>query len=186
VTHSNDAPYVVVVSGLPATGKSTLSKRLGRDLSIPVISRDAIFAAVFADIDIPDAPTIVPAAITRVINHTLGAILATGGGVVLDGNFNTPQHADGLADMLAVHDARSIEICVWGDPDVLTARFAERADPPLDDELRPYFEEVLHRPRRPALENATRVLEFDTTEFDALEAGYADLLDVVRRVASGA
>jgi predicted kinase len=180
---TSTAPFIVVVSGLPATGKSTLSSRLGRDLAVPVVSRDRLRLAVFADLEeSPIARQLMAAAATRLVTEVLSSIFDAGGGAVFDGNFNRPDHADGLAELLAERRARTVEVCLWGDADALTARFVERADPPLTPELRPYFDEVMRRRREPVLPDAEFVAEFDTTEFALLDRSYSGLLARIRRL----
>lgn len=44
---SGRMPCFVVVSGLPASGKSTLALRLGGELGLPVLDKDAILEALF-------------------------------------------------------------------------------------------------------------------------------------------
>ena len=165
-------PFVIVISGLPATGKSTLAKRIGTDLKIPVISRDEVRSANF------DGTPAAMRSLTRTVHAALGSVLADGGSAVLDGNFNTAEHSDGLADLVRAHGAVAIEVCLWGDVDVLRKRFAERAAPPLTEGLRPYFEKVVHRERRPVLSDAVRTMEFDTTDFGDLN--YEEILATIR------
>lgn len=47
--------YFVVVSGLPASGKSGLARRLGHALNLPVIDKDDILERLFASKGIGDA-----------------------------------------------------------------------------------------------------------------------------------
>ena len=118
-------------------------------------------------------------ATTALVLEVLAAALE-GGGAVLDGNFNRPEHADGLAELIASRGARAVEVCLWADGDTLRRRFAERATPPLTDDLRPYFESVLSRRRQPVLGDGHLVAEFDTTSFETLDSVYEDLLARVR------
>ena len=45
----------VVVSGLPASGKSTLARRLAPSLSLPLLDKDDILEALFASRGVGDA-----------------------------------------------------------------------------------------------------------------------------------
>ena len=166
-----------MVSGLPAAGKSTLSKRLSRDLSYPLVWRDGLKRDVFTELwGKLDDFTLLPRAMDKLINHTVSANLDVGIGAVVDGNFNTPEPATALRSLLEERSATAIEVCLWGDVGVLRDRFIARADPPLDPDLLPYFEAVLNRERWSVLADPTRVIEIDTTDFSSLEQQYAAIL----------
>ncbi len=41
------SPLVIVVNGLPATGKTTLARRLATDLHLPLLAKDVIKETLF-------------------------------------------------------------------------------------------------------------------------------------------
>jgi len=100
--------------------------------------------------------------------------------VILDGNFNGPKQSIPVREFTEHYDLAAIEICLWGDPDVLRTRFIDRADPPLTEDLFPYFEQALQRPREPVLRPPLPVLEVDTTDFRVLELAYPHLLTTLQ------
>lgn len=172
---------LVVVSGLPAAGKSTLSSRLGHDLGFPVIHRDRLRRYIFGGFHaIEEARTLLPAAGDRLVIGTISAIVRAGVGAVLDGNFNTERHMTPVRELLADSGMSAVEICLWGDTEELRRRFIDRADPPLTADLEPYFEEVLHRDREAVLSDSEKVRHVDTTDLQTLEAAYPSLLDWAR------
>jgi predicted kinase len=169
---------LVIVSGLPAAGKSTLSERLGRDLGLPVIHRDRLRRYVFDGFQqIDQVRDLLPAAGDRLVIGAVSMVVEAGGGVVLDGNFNTEQHVTPVRDFIAATGLPVVEICLWGDPDELRRRFIERADPPLTPALEPYVEAVLHRERNAVLTDPGLVRHLDTTDLSVVDAAYADLVD---------
>lgn len=49
-----DAQLFIVVSGIPASGKSTLAKRIGEAMSIPVLDKDEILEALSDSLGVGD------------------------------------------------------------------------------------------------------------------------------------
>lgn len=177
----NASGLLVMVSGLPAAGKSTLSERLGRDLGIPVIHRDRLRRYVFDGFqEIDQVRDLLPAAGDRLVIGAVSMVVEAGGGVVLDGNFNTERHMTPVREFIAATGVHAVEICLWGEPDELRRRFVERADPPLTADLQQYFEEVLHREREAVLDDPGLVRHLDTTDLSVVDAAYDELVRWIR------
>lgn len=158
-----------------------MSARLGRDLGFPVVHRDRLRHYIFEGFyEIEEARALLPAAGDRLVIGTISAIVQAGVGAVLDGNFNTERHMTPVREFIADSGVPAVEICLWGDTDELRRRFIDRADPPLTAELKPYFEEVLHRHRDAVISESKKVRHVDTTDLRVLEAAYPDLLDWIR------
>ena len=174
---------LVVVSGLPAAGKSTLAARLSADLGWAWVSRDRLGATVLGELGAvvpPDGRDHLARAKDRLVNAVADVVLATGPGVVIDGNFNTIEQAAALRSWLAVGEVRAVEICLWGDPATLRQRFIDRAAPPLTSDLEPYFERVLSRARWTVLSSPSPIFEVDTTDLAVVDAAYSSLLAAIR------
>ena len=180
---------LVVISGHPAAGKSTLARRLAADLGAPVVQRDRLRRDVLFPIleAHPQIRPMIPSTLDRLVSVLVEEILDAGATAILDGNFNTPEHAAAVRRRLAERSdpPACVEVCLWGEPDVLRERFIARADPPLTDDLRPYFESVVARERLPVLAPPTPIVHLDTTEFSALDAAYPELLTSVRTALEG-
>jgi len=75
-------PAIVVMAGLPGSGKSTIAEVVGNRLGLPVVSVDPIESAILgAGID-PDQPTGLAA---YLVAETIAeAVVAGGGGVIVD------------------------------------------------------------------------------------------------------
>lgn len=172
-------PLLVVVSGLPAAGKSSLSRRLSAELSLPLVSRDRLrpsldgVAGALGD----ESGWLIGRSLDQIINYFVHRLLDVGIGAVVDSNFNLPEQRQAVRDLVAEREPACVEICLWADPDVLRERFIARNDPPLTEDLAPYFDQVVNRPREPVLAPPASVLEFDTADFSALERAFPDLIE---------
>ncbi|CAL9478254.1 hypothetical protein SUDANB178_02947 [Streptomyces sp. enrichment culture] len=129
----------VIVSGLPASGKSTLSYRLADELGWPVIDKDAILETLFDSLGVGDHTW--RHRLSRAGDDVLFTIAARATHAVLDNWW----HHDTAPERLRQLDARLIEIFCDCDPAVAAERFLRRTRHPghLDPRLTP--EQVAER-----------------------------------------
>ena len=175
---------MVVVSGHPAAGKSTLARRLGTELGYVVVSRDRLagesgLRALQAALP-SDRWHLVPAATDRIVNFMIEAVLDSGNGVVVDGNFNWHEQRQPVRDLVERRRPVCAEVCLWGDAGVLKQRYADRAEPPMDDTLASIVDRALARPREPVLSPPAPILQFDTTDLRTIDDAYPSVLATVR------
>ena len=134
----------------------------------------------------PGARDRIPHASSRLVTAVLSTIIDAGGGAILDGNFNTVRHMTPVREFVAARNVRTAEVCLWGDHEALRRRFVLRADPPLTDDLRSYFEQVLYRPRVSVLSPPALIEHVDTTDLATLDERYPALLTALRGAAGQA
>lgn len=175
---------LVVVSGLPATGKTTLSRRLAVDLPGVRIARDELRSEVFGDLmgswqPRPGQPPI-PELLDRILVQVGRAVLDGGAVCVFDGNANRPEHAAVVHEILRDRDVPAVEVALWADVDEVRRRFVARAEPPLTPDLEPYFEQVARRDRWTVLPPHAVVAAVDTTDTAELDRRYDEILEGVR------
>ena len=179
---------ILIVSGFPAAGKSTLSRRLGADLGFAVVCRDRLVTETgLRDVQaqLPsERATMVPASVDRLVTFFMDAVLDADQGVVVDGNFNWPPQRDTVRALVERRRVPTAEICLWGDATTLKARYAERADPPMDEYLSGVFDVAVSRPRDPVAGPPAPTFELDTTDLATLDAAYPSLLANVRQAVS--
>ena len=54
MTANHNPPLLVIVTGPPCTGKTTLARRLAADLGLPLMSKDTIKETLFEVLGVPD------------------------------------------------------------------------------------------------------------------------------------
>lgn len=116
------APLFVVVSGPPASGKSTLAPVLARELGLPLVAKDVIKDALMSVLPIPDV-----AASRQLGTAAVVAMLAVAAdspiGAVIESNF---RRSLGISDLGRL-PGRVVEVFCRCDRDVALARYGERA-----------------------------------------------------------
>jgi predicted kinase len=128
---------VFLVTGLPATGKTTAARALARALQLPLLSKDAVKEPLLEVLGATDR-----AASRRLSDASFAVLwaladehLALVGAVLLEGNFRPGEHEPALRALLARHVPMSCTqvLCRAAEPlrrQRLQARGADRARHP--------------------------------------------------------
>ena len=166
------APLLVVVTGPPASGKSTVATALAERLALPAVAKDGIKETLFDALGTADRDWSrrLGRATYPLLFHVLELVLLAGHDVLAEANF-TPADANPEFDALRRRAPfRAFQIYCTAPRDVLLARFAGRArdrtrhaghvdDRGVVEELRAALEEDRHLP----LALAGELVELDTS-----------------------
>jgi len=123
------AAALILVTGPPASGKSTLAARLAARYGWLPLAKDTIKESLFAVLGTGDA------AWSRALSDAsfalqfalAGPLLERGASVMLEGNFRPGEHEAPIGRLLARHAAACAQILVTADAMLRAARLAERA-----------------------------------------------------------
>jgi predicted kinase len=110
----------VVVSGPPASGKSTLAPALASALDLPLLAKDMIKDALVDALGAPDLPR--SRELGRAAVHVLLAVARTAGRGVLESVWHGYSRTS-----LAALPGPTVEVFCRCDRDVLRARYADRS-----------------------------------------------------------
>lgn len=117
-----EEPLFVVVSGPPASGKSTLAPEIARRLGLPLVAKDILKDALISVLDVPTVE-----ASRTVGTAAVAAMLAVAAhapqGAVLESNF----YRSVAADRLRALPGRIIEVFCQCDREVAGERYRRRA-----------------------------------------------------------
>jgi predicted kinase len=157
---------VVVVSGLPGSGKSSLA----RQLEMAVVERDRLAEVCFDALG-GDRTAPLGHVSYELLFHVAREFLASGAPAVVESNFSRARHAGQLTDLVSGTAYRLAELHCTAPGDVLLERYASRAvsgqrHPRHDDANRiEEFRAVFANPTRheDALIFPDRALVIDTT-----------------------
>lgn len=119
--------HIIVLAGMPASGKSTVAKALGRAFDLPILEKDALKEAIFDTMGFSNY------AEKRKTDHAANAVLLrcarslleNGRSMILDNNFDTLSAAK-LDELVRSFDCKCVIVFFGGDNDVFYHRYVER------------------------------------------------------------
>ncbi|MGH9200609.1 MAG: AAA family ATPase [Vicinamibacterales bacterium] len=173
---SPSGQLVVIVSGLPGTGKTTLGRAIADHFGWPFISKDVFKELMFDTIGWSDKEWSlkVSAATHRIMDYVIGEILTTGHSVVVESNFKNDLDAPRFERLRALHGATLVQLLCWAEGNVLFERYKKR----LESDRHPGHGEAealdiarasLAVGKAEPMAIDARTIEVDTTYFDAVD-----------------
>lgn len=121
-------PALVIVTGPPASGKSSLATRLSADLGLPCFAKDALKERLFDSLGWgePDWSRRLGSASTALLYHIAGVLLEVGQSCILECNFRPEQALPQLTALYRRHPYRPVQIHCDAPVDELLRRFRSR------------------------------------------------------------
>ena len=123
--------YCILVTGIPAAGKSTMSEAMSKKLKLPVISKDTIKELLFDHIGFQSREEKVNLGIAsmEIMYYVAGQLMKVGQSFILENNFEySSEH--GIKNLLEKYQYCALTITLTGDYKVIYQRFLERESSP--------------------------------------------------------
>ncbi len=176
---SHDSPVLLIVSGPPASGKSTIASRLAEELGLPFFDKDSFKELLADDLHVTGltwSKTLGGASFDLLYLLTERQ-LAAGASVLIEGNFSGDHSTPRFRDIIKKTGARALQVNVRADGDLLVKRYREREEsgerhPIHVDRPRSQmdaFRSGLLRGELPPLDLGGEVVVVDTTDFDNVD-----------------
>lgn len=170
-------PLLLIVTGRPATGKTTLARRLATDLRLPLIHKDGLKELLFDVLGAPDRAEsrrfgVASLHLQRVIAAEL---LGVGISLIMESNFSESYDSALLRTLAYEHGAKIAQIWLTAEPRALVERFERRAGA---DERHPGHLELAHMdefrqallgPGDTSLSLPGPILAIDTTNLSVMD-----------------
>ncbi len=119
--------YCILVTGIPAAGKSTMAAALADKLKLPVISKDSIKELLFDNVGFRSRQEKVNlgTAAMEIMYYVAGQLMRQGNPFILENNFENVSR-EGLNALLSKYGYTALTVTLTGDYKVIYQRFLER------------------------------------------------------------
>lgn len=178
-------PCLIFVNGHPASGKTTLARKLGKDLGFPVFHRDEFKENLWDNLGWEDPVLKQKIAQTsyKLLYQITQQFLNSNQSFILESNFSHQFDSPLFRKLLKKSPFRLIEIHCSAKPDILFQRFSKRASNDRHtghgDTLRlDEFKIKFQQPHLPLQIPNSTSLEIDTSDFKKLN--YTKILKEVK------
>ncbi len=182
------APKLIIVHGLPATGKTTIAQRLAHDLALPLASKDMFKETLFDTLGWHDrawSQQLGRASIALLFQF-METQLRAGYSCIVECNFTAAIAAPEFLALRERFPYRPVEIVCRCDGQVLVERFKRRAEAGarhpghVDHQTYVELESRLRRGTSEPLHIGGHVIVLDTTDWSAVD--YDALLATIHQV----
>ena len=166
-------PTLIIISGPPGTGKTSLGKLLSDRYSIPFISKDDLKEILFDSLGWSDREWSkkVGTAGYSLLYYMTKQLLLKDQFLIIESNFHSQFDTPILKKILENAHASCLEIYLSCNGDILLERFQKRAANPsrhpghVDQENLDEYKKMLQKGKGDKLELGGKVIEIDTTQF---------------------
>jgi len=180
VTHELNvmaASPIIVVTGLPASGKTSIANCLHERLMLPIASKDRFKELLFDTLSWSDRAWSkrLDIASAALLFQFLEGQAAVGRSCIIDHWFNSTDDIQRLVNVQSKYKVIIIQVLCYADGNILVDRFKERSlsgmrhpghcDHLTFDEHRP----ILLSGRMKSLPSKGPLIELDTTDFDSID-----------------
>ena len=168
---------LIIISGPPCTGKTTLGKKIAREFRLPLISRDDIKESLFDSLGVKDREWSKKLGIAsyNILYQFIDTLLGAKNSFIIETPLKPEYDEERFLDLQKKHDFRAIQIMCKTDREILFERFKKRSESGerhpghVDDQNYEEFKDILLKGEHQALNIGGKVFDIDTTDFESID-----------------
>lgn len=180
-------PILIIITGLPATGKTTLGRKLANELNLPCISKDDIKELLFDTMGFEDREWSKKIGVSsyELLYYMAESILKSGSSLVLEANFDPRFANKKILELKGTYNFELFQIRCFTEGEILFERFKKRAESHerhqghVDSENLDEWYPILLQGKIEALNIGGEFFDIDTTEFN--NVNYDELVNALNR-----
>ena len=180
--------WLIIVTGRPAAGKSTLANWLGGKLALPVVSKDGVKEILFDQLGWRDRERSkeLGRASVELMFHFAEKLLETRHSLILDNVFHSDLASPRFMKLIQKYNVNPLQIICNAPDDVLFERFRQRAVSGarhaghVDLQCLDEYKQSLQANPMQILEIGGEIIEVDTTDLSAVR--YEKILEQVQAI----
>ena len=121
-------PLIIIITGMPGTGKTTLGQSLSKKYKLPFISKDALKERMFDTLGWSDKDWSlkVSAAAHRITDYIVEEELKAGHSIIVESNFKNEIDSERFSKIQSQYNCSLLQILCWADGKVVYDRFMGR------------------------------------------------------------
>lgn len=183
-------PLVIIISGPPCTGKTTLGQSIAAAFHLPFIYKDGIKERLFDTLGWSDREWSkkLGFATYAILDYFMEVQLGAGVSFIVESNFAPDSGTQTFLKLKAQYDFEPFQIQCRTEGTVLLSRYKDRAESGqrhpghVDTSTYAEFKEGLLKGKLDALDIGGTLYEIDTTDFEHIN--YEALFEAIRRTIS--
>ncbi|MBI4117607.1 MAG: AAA family ATPase [Parcubacteria group bacterium] len=182
---------VIIITGLPASGKTTIGKKLSEHFRLPMFSKDMIKELIFDGFGSADREFSkkVGCAAYDLMHRFLEEFLKCDLSCILESNFTACNDNEIFKKLEEKYSPKFIQIFCFADGKVLFERFQSRVESGerhpghQDANNTEEFQRILYKGKSEPLDVESRLIEVNTTHFNTLN--FDDVISRVEQLIKG-
>lgn len=181
-------PLLIIITGLPCTGKTRLGNRIAQEFSLPMLTKDGIKVLLFDTLGWSDRAWSkkLSEASNRLLLYFAESQLSAGQSLIIESNFPSQEFSPRFQALGKACPFQPVQILCVAEGEVLVERFqrrwetGERHPGHVDDQSFAEIRKTLLSGRLAPIDLDGPIIEVDTTHVDQID--YEGLFEKIRRL----